>query len=422
MIRKLSSLLLLCLCALHTESQNIVSNGSFEIKSTSKCVEPYDGFKNLIDWTSSASTPDLFQFDCQFSEEGWIFWDNSLFAYDGSNYSGLVCEAQYNGVFRSEGISNKLLQPLSLNHYYYFELAYRPKGIYHHIDSLKFDCDFSPEKHINVYTSHNEIEIQEVVGDNNLVVDTYSTGNLVAQIFDINMSDTTLGAWHKLSSCFLSQGGGTHLGISMPLGTFTSISSCAIENRQAVFQWFYFDIDAIKLLELPPSVDIELSLCRGKSLNVNLNNLIDNNFLKDYPKRWTDNFESVNRTFVQPGKYTAEIILECGTIPMNIFVSEIDCSFRIYVPNVFTPNHDGDNDNFHVFIKSEFPVNNFQFEIYNGWGNQVHKSTDLHESWSGLYNNELLASGNYIWHLEYERNDGLKNIKQIKMGTVLLIH
>jgi gliding motility-associated-like protein len=53
----------------------------------------------------------------------------------------------------------------------------------------------------------------------------------------------------------------------------------------------------------------------------------------------------------------------------------------LFVPNIFTPNHDGLNETFKIFFNSD--VTSFQLNVYNRWGNEVFTSMDLNTSWDG---------------------------------------
>ncbi|HTA82535.1 MAG TPA: gliding motility-associated C-terminal domain-containing protein [Bacteroidia bacterium] len=69
----------------------------------------------------------------------------------------------------------------------------------------------------------------------------------------------------------------------------------------------------------------------------------------------------------------------------------------IFVPNVFTPNGDGQND---VFLISAVGVKVFSIEIFNRWGEKVFTSTAPEISWDGRTSAGLKASdGDYYYIL-----------------------
>ena len=76
-------------------------------------------------------------------------------------------------------------------------------------------------------------------------------------------------------------------------------------------------------------------------------------------------------------------------------VVEIPCN-DFNVPNVFTPNNDGINDDFVVNVLNPSA---YSIEIYNRWGKKVYSSTDPSHYWNGLYNGSgyLVPDGVYYY-------------------------
>lgn len=60
-----------------------------------------------------------------------------------------------------------------------------------------------------------------------------------------------------------------------------------------------------------------------------------------------------------------------------------DC--KVMVPNVFSPNNDGVNDEFRVFFKDACTPTDFTLEVYNRWGSLVYQTNDPNASWDGRY-------------------------------------
>ncbi len=104
--------------------------------------------------------------------------------------------------------------------------------------------------------------------------------------------------------------------------------------------------------------------------------------------------ETVNYTFEETGDYKAKVVVrndKCSyTETLNIKTLE---SF-IEVPNVFTPNDDGINDEFRVAYKS---IKEYHIWIYNRWGRLVYKSTDPAKGWDGRINGKPASVGTYYY-------------------------
>jgi len=82
----------------------------------------------------------------------------------------------------------------------------------------------------------------------------------------------------------------------------------------------------------------------------------------------------------------------------------LDTTFIVYnnpveVPNVFTPNGDGDNDTFSAV--SIVPVEVVQLRIWNRWGKLVFESKEGEETWNGQLNDKAATSDVYIYKLQY---------------------
>ena len=108
-------------------------------------------------------------------------------------------------------------------------------------------------------------------------------------------------------------------------------------------------------------------------------------------------------------------------IPFELKVNSINCEAEIYIPNAFSPNGDGQNDDFRVFIKETSTLNQFQLSIFDRWGNQVFFSSDPSTSWDGSFQSQLLQEGIYLWSISYVSNNVDSNGEIILKGNVLLM-
>lgn len=81
------------------------------------------------------------------------------------------------------------------------------------------------------------------------------------------------------------------------------------------------------------------------------------------------------------------------------------------VPTGFTPNNDGNNDRLLVHGREGTRV--IFFRIYDRWGQLLYEAGDFlvndeASGWDGSFRNNMLEAGVYIWHLEVEYPDGVK--------------
>ena len=77
-----------------------------------------------------------------------------------------------------------------------------------------------------------------------------------------------------------------------------------------------------------------------------------------------------------------------------------DCNCQFYVPNSFTPNNDQINEEFRVYY--DCPVKEFEFYIFNRWGELIFQSTDPDFIWTGETNSgQPIQDGTYVWKMRY---------------------
>lgn len=91
--------------------------------------------------------------------------------------------------------------------------------------------------------------------------------------------------------------------------------------------------------------------------------------------------------------------------PTTIVVSKTE----VGIPNVFTPNGDGKNDEFKVWYSS---VKEFNMIIVNRWGRTVYKSTDPNKGWDGRIGGSSAAPGVYYYDVTWTGFDGVSGHKK----------
>ncbi|PBQ31766.1 hypothetical protein CNR22_08275 [Sphingobacteriaceae bacterium] len=84
--------------------------------------------------------------------------------------------------------------------------------------------------------------------------------------------------------------------------------------------------------------------------------------------------------------------------------------FRFWIPNSFTPDDNGRND---IFMPVTIGALNYDFEIFNRWGQRIFKTTNPEEGWNGSYKGLESPQGIYAWKIT------LKNVATQKSETHL---
>lgn len=90
-------------------------------------------------------------------------------------------------------------------------------------------------------------------------------------------------------------------------------------------------------------------------------------------------------------------------------------NLELFVPNTFTPNGDGVNDELKVLGNYLQSVN---MRIFNQWGEQIFFTTELNKGWDGTYKGANQPVGVYIYVITVVMQDGTKINKK---GSVNLI-
>jgi len=88
----------------------------------------------------------------------------------------------------------------------------------------------------------------------------------------------------------------------------------------------------------------------------------------------------------------------------------------LLMPNAFSPNGDGINDRFGP-VTFGHPVN-YQFQVFNRWGQRIFVSFRAEDQWDGMINGKPAAVGIYHYNITGKCSDN-QEIQQ--KGSVLLI-
>ena len=399
-------------------SQNLLPDGGFEIESNSNCLSPEQGFNKMEYWYLLDATPDLFDGNCPFDESGFVFWDETIVPFEGNNYAGLWSRWNSNGTYFTEGVATPLLEPLEAGKVYLFEMYIRNQGTFQGLVSNTSGCVLDPDRHIDLYIQQDSI----------IVVNDFSTGSasteasLVTSLGSSVLTEANAEEWLKVSTCFEANGGEDFFAIIMPLGTFGELPECAqTDLGSGIFRSFYYNLDAVSLEALPQELNSEMSVCEGQSFEIDLIELFDLSILEDATLIWEDGTEGAFRTLSGPGNYRVQADLNCKTIALNLNVLPEICEGEIFVPNVFSPNLDGINDDFKPFVAPQIELLDYEFSIYDRWGSELFKSTSSEEAWDGSSKGKNLPLGLYTWVLRYEILALGEPTQIIDSGTVLLL-
>ena len=160
-------------------------------------------------------------------------------------------------------------------------------------------------------------------------------------------------------------------------------------------------------VELEATVDqqnnINLSWSEPKGWNtvpidytINVSNL-DSILLRSLSANNTDFSDEVLMNDPQNLKYQITAYHpEISGINLNSNVASVVLNPQISIPDAFTPNFDGINDGF--TFESRF-ISHIILSIYNRWGQKIFYQEGNEIYWNGIYKNEKVPAGIYIYRI-----------------------
>ena len=358
-------LLLLSAAISSLSAQNIVSNGSFE--DFAACPGGQGDIQNATPWNGFPETSDFFH-SCSGGEVGVP--DNgpgSQTAYVGKGYAGIIVnwnDRPYDYIYAPLNTSLRSGESYCIS--MWISCADEPRLA---TDDL---CIFFTEEEPNT-------EILDRT--------RYSIRNPEGNILD-NTDD-----WRQISEDYVARGG----------EQFIVIGSCRTEPRNYktinTAPYFepdtYYYIDEVSVtsqdfeLEIAVNSNIERTYCAGDTIELITN---AGNAGKSV---WNDGTEGPTLAIASSGVYSVTTQIGCDVYEATYEITFDDCSCDLITSNVFSPNSDGINDTFLFIPKIE--VARYELEIYNRWGKQVFKTSDINDAWDGLVNGQQASTGVYVW-------------------------
>jgi gliding motility-associated-like protein len=120
---------------------------------------------------------------------------------------------------------------------------------------------------------------------------------------------------------------------------------------------------------------------------------------------WQDNSTQALYQIVDPGIYWVEISVSGCLGSDTLFVDEISCEVVLEMPNIITPNGDGQNELFLPMVIEG--VKSLHTEIYNRWGEKIYETNDGMVMWPGTTNQgSEVPDGVYFYTIKITGEDG----------------
>ena len=168
---------------------------------------------------------------------------------------------------------------------------------------------------------------------------------------------------------------------------------------------------------MPKTTDKPLrdtTICKGQTIV--LNPKITGQY------RWSTGAKTPEITVNTEGVYSVTVSNVCGDFNYNSMVKIGKCDCNIFVPNAFSPNNDGANDELQAFINCDIPIKVKRFQVFNRWGNLVFSQFNSNDiRWNGQMNGKQLEQGVFVWYMEYDIEKNGKIETRIDYGDFTIV-
>lgn len=124
---------------------------------------------------------------------------------------------------------------------------------------------------------------------------------------------------------------------------------------------------------------------------------------------------------IHPVKNNVPLSVDSVAIDFNgaeqVLAVFTDITSDVDLPTGFTPNGDGNNDQFKP-LGSALYTKEYEFRIWNRWGQEVFRSTEPSFGWDGNFEGKEAQTGVYAYVITYKN---VYNESKIKKGNVTLV-
>jgi gliding motility-associated-like protein len=132
---------------------------------------------------------------------------------------------------------------------------------------------------------------------------------------------------------------------------------------------------------------------------------------------WQDGSAGLTYNATKTGQYRITATNGCGSDTANMYINFEPCPCALLLPNAFTPNGDGLNDNFRPLHACD--MQDFAMTIFNRYGEQIYFTKDPLKGWDGKVDGKRLNQGGYVWAVTYTKPSNKQKVQ--KQGMVLLL-
>ncbi len=142
----------------------------------------------------------------------------------------------------------------------------------------------------------------------------------------------------------------------------------------------------------PVVIGIDTTICEDSIMEFNV--------YQPYASyQWSTGDTTSHLTTTVAGQYTVTVSNVCGSATATENLATTQCACKIAIPTAFSPNGDGKNEQYGVLTIC--PLDNFEFSIYNRWGQKIFLTNDITDKWDGTYKGAPQPIGVYVYFFKY---------------------
>lgn len=406
-----------------SKAQNLIPDGTLSIHNNIDCPPAFTNLQGSDYWYAVGNTTvDFYLAECEYTSGGQGFSTFWNYPYYGNGFLGFWGVFRSNFTIGSEVFGTVLTESLKANQAYYFTTDVRYRGKDHpDPDIFPLSCPSNPPLALQIYTSIDTVR----AAIDHAGASTQVFANRVLTLDSPAITDTIFqDNWSNVYGCFVAEGGEKHLGFSLTIDTFTAVSPCEGPFLDPWISVSYYNIDNVELIPFPNEITDTFLLCKEeKGITIDFEEYFGTIDITKFQPVWEDGITTLTRTFEDEGEYTLALSYECNTTIFNIQIVEEKCDVNVFVPDAFTPNFDGRNDELFPFFGTDYPISNYEFLIFDRWGNIFYRSTtyDGFTGWDGSVNGKSASANVYVWSLKFTHH-APKGSKEYQLsGDVLLV-
>jgi len=128
--------------------------------------------------------------------------------------------------------------------------------------------------------------------------------------------------------------------------------------------------------------------------------------------------EFISHDYTQIGDFTITLALTNELGCTDTLTRELCVENRVvmYVPNVFSPNGDGEND---VFKIEAYGIGEVLWSVFSRFGEKIYETDTFEDVWDGTHRGETMNPGVFVVHVQY--TDQATGQSGERISTVTLI-